>query len=96
MGQLAECDFCGKGYHWNKTWPASLAYSRYLVEGFPRYKLKGCQALVIGCGMGLEGLVLAKLGASVTFLDHVQDALQLQMPNNYFIKIQVILLIEYN
>ena len=46
--------------------------------------------------LGLEGLVLAKLGASVTFLDHVQDALQLQMPNNYFIKIQVILLIEYN
>lgn len=51
-----ECNFCGKGYHWNKTWPASLAYSRYLVEGFPRYKLKGCQALVIGCGIGFGGL----------------------------------------
>lgn len=75
------CNFCGKGYHWNRTWPASLALSRYLVEGFPRGKLKGCQALVIGCGMGLEGLVLAKLGASVTFLDHVQEALHVVSQN---------------
>jgi 2-polyprenyl-3-methyl-5-hydroxy-6-metoxy-1,4-benzoquinol methylase len=76
-----ECDFCGKGYHWNKAWPASLALSRYLVEGFHREKLKGCPALVIGCGMGLEGLVLAKLGASVTFLDHVQDVLHVVSQN---------------
>ena len=76
-----ECNSCGEGYHWNKTWPASLALSRFLTEGFPSEKLKGCQALVIGCGMGLEGLVLAKLGASVTFLDHIQDALHVVSQN---------------
>lgn len=81
-----KCNYCGKGYHWNKSytrksyhwnkiWPPSLALSRYLAEEFSLDLLKGCRALVIGCGMGLEGMVLSKLGVSVTFLDHIQDAL---------------------
>ncbi len=72
-----KCSHCGKGDYWNIAWPAGLALSRYLAGGFPSKKLNGHRVLVIGCGVGLEGLVLAKLGAIVSVLDHIPDALHL-------------------
>lgn len=75
------CTYCGEGNFWNKTWPAALALSRYLAQGFPLERLKGSRALVIGSGVGLEGFVLAKLGAAVSFLDHISDALQVVSQN---------------
>jgi 2-polyprenyl-3-methyl-5-hydroxy-6-metoxy-1,4-benzoquinol methylase len=76
-----KCKICGKGNFWNEAHPAAVALSRYLTQGFPVEKLEKCQALVIGSGVGLEGIVLAKLGAKVSFLDHVSDALQLVSQN---------------
>ena len=41
----------------------------------------GKRVLVIGCGAGLEAIVLAKLGAVVSVLDHIPAALQLVAHN---------------
>jgi 2-polyprenyl-3-methyl-5-hydroxy-6-metoxy-1,4-benzoquinol methylase len=86
--KLIKCNYCGKSNFWNKTWPAALALSRYLAEGFPLENLKGCRVLVIGCGVGLEGIVLAKLGANVSFMDHILEALQLVSRNCLLNKIK--------
>lgn len=76
-----KCSYCGEDRFWNVTWPAALALARYLARKFSYERLNGCRALVFGCGVGLEGLVLAKLGAFVSFLDHIPDALQLVYRN---------------
>jgi len=81
LDNYPKCVYCGEGNYWNKTWPAALALSKYLAEEFPHEKLKNSNALVIGCGVGLEGLILAKLGATVSFLDHISDALQVVTQN---------------
>jgi predicted nicotinamide N-methyase len=79
---IQNCTYCGKGGNfWNETWPSALALSKYLAKEFSFKRLDGCQALVIGCGVGLEGIVLAKLGANVSFLDHIPEALQLVSQN---------------
>jgi 2-polyprenyl-3-methyl-5-hydroxy-6-metoxy-1,4-benzoquinol methylase len=78
---IPKCSYCGKGNFWNEIWPAALALSKYLAKVFPLERLNGHRALVIGCGVGLEGLVLAKLGAKVSFLDHIPNALQLVSQN---------------
>lgn len=82
------CTYCGEGNFWNRTWPAALALSRYLAQGFHLKRLRGCRALVIGSGSGLEGLILAKLGATVSFLDHIPDALQVVSQNCLFNEIE--------
>jgi len=81
LAGFARCSYCGEGDYWNESWPAGLALSKYLATRFPRERLNGCRALVVGCGVGLEGLVLARLGATVSFLDHVTHALQLVHKN---------------
>jgi predicted nicotinamide N-methyase len=43
--------------------------------------VRGRRALVLGCGVGLESVVLAKLGAEVWALDHVPAALWLVRRN---------------
>jgi 2-polyprenyl-3-methyl-5-hydroxy-6-metoxy-1,4-benzoquinol methylase len=80
---VPKCNYCGKskGNFWDETWPSALALSKYLAKELPLKRLEDCRALVIGCGIGLEGLVLAKLGANVTFLDHIPEALQLVSQN---------------
>jgi len=76
-----KCNYCGKGNFWNETWPSAFVLSKYFAEEFPQKRLDGCKALVIGSGVGLEGIILAKLGVSVSFLDHIQEALQLVSHN---------------
>lgn len=83
-----KCSYCGEGNFWNETWPAALALSRYLVGEFPSERLNGCRALVLGCGTGLDGIVIAKLGATVSFLDHVPKALLLAYRNCLLNKIE--------
>jgi len=80
---VTKCNYCGKsrGNFWDETWPSALALSKYLANELPLKRLEDCRALVIGCGIGLEGMVLAKLGANVTFQDHVPEALQLVSQN---------------
>ena len=59
--------------YWAEIWPASLALSKW----FYRNKLEvsmgwGCE---LGCGLGLVGIVLAKMGWKILATDFVEDAL---------------------
>lgn len=71
------CEYCGDNEYWNIVWPTGLALARYLAAQLPAEQLRGRRVLVVGCGVGLESVVLAKLGARVSALDHVADALAL-------------------
>jgi 2-polyprenyl-3-methyl-5-hydroxy-6-metoxy-1,4-benzoquinol methylase len=76
ISNFPKCVYCGEGECWNVSCETGLALSRYLAREFIDGRLNGLQALDLGCGVGLSGLVLAKLGATVSFLDHIPDALQ--------------------
>lgn len=76
-GQGIRCERCGEGEFWNVVWPSGLVLARYLARRVLISRVKGIRVLALGCGVGLEGLVLAKLGAVVCFLDHISEALEL-------------------
>ena len=65
----------GWGY-WDRIWPSEVALSEYLIERFFPQELKGKNVLEIGCGVGLAGVVAAKLGATTTFSDMVPVTLE--------------------
>lgn len=88
LKKFPKCTYCRNGNFWNETWSAASVLSKYLATEFPLERVKGCRILVIGCGVGLEGIVLAKLGAIVSFLDHIPDALQLISQNCFLNKIK--------
>ena len=71
------CAYCGDNEYWNIVWATGLAVSRYLATAVPADRIRGRKTLVVGCGVGLESVLLAKLGAQVSALDHVADALTL-------------------
>lgn len=79
--QFPRCAFCGTGNYWHVTWPTAVVLARYLAAPLRQRTLAGRQVLVIGCGAGLEALVLAKLGAVVSVLDHIPAALDLVARN---------------
>ena len=57
--------------YWAEIWPAALALSRWFVStSQPPEK-----ALELGCGLGLVGVTLARLGWTVEATDFVEDAL---------------------
>ena len=57
--------------YWAEVWPAALGLSRWLFErGLP-----AADALELGCGTGLVGITLARLGWRVEATDYVEDAL---------------------
>jgi predicted nicotinamide N-methyase len=72
-----RCRVCGANEFWNIAWPSGLALSRYLATTFGAARVQGRRVLVLGCGVGLESVVLATLGAEVWALDHVPAALRL-------------------
>jgi len=72
-----RCRYCGANAFWNIVWPTGFALARYLARAGPAAGVHGRRVLVVGCGVGLESVVLAKLGARVSALDHVPTALQL-------------------
>jgi predicted nicotinamide N-methyase len=76
-GQFPTCAVCGDGNYWHVTWPTAVVLARYLAAPARRRTVAGKQVLVIGCGTGLEAIVLAKLGAVVSVLDHIPAALEL-------------------
>ena len=71
------CTYCGDNEYWNIVWPTGLAVARYVAGQVVPEHICGRRVLVVGCGVGLESVVLAKLGARVSALDHVADALSL-------------------
>lgn len=65
--------------YWADLWPSSIALSHYLAE--QKIVKKGMKILEIGCGLGLPGVVAAKLGAQVTFTDYVEEPLEFAKHN---------------
>lgn len=65
--------------YWAELWPASLALAGFLARrGIP----PGVEALELGCGTGLVGVVAAWLGARVLFTDFEEDALAFARANH--------------
>ena len=59
--------------YWAELWPASLAMARWFCETEP--EPPGRDARELGCGLGLVGVALARLGWRVEATDFVEDAL---------------------
>jgi len=59
--------------YWADLWHSALAMSQYLVHN--EVIKPGLEVLEIGCGLGLPGLVAAKLGAAVCFSDYMPEPL---------------------
>ncbi len=57
--------------YWAEVWPAALGLSRWLFER----RLPAVDAVELGCGLGLVGITLARLGWRVEATDYVEDAL---------------------
>jgi len=57
--------------YWAEIWPASLALSRWFAESSD----PPGHALELGCGLGLVGVAMARLGWTVEATDFVEDAL---------------------
>ena len=58
--------------YWADIWPSSLGLAEYLL--LEKEDLTNQSVLEIGCGMGLPGLVAAKLGATVCLTDYMPAA----------------------
>ncbi len=71
-GELLELPF------WAKIWPTSILLS-YILHKLPMEK--GDKLLEIGAGMGICGLVAAKLGFHVTLSDIDEDSLMISQIN---------------
>jgi predicted nicotinamide N-methyase len=76
-----RCRACGASEFWHIAWPSALALARHLATTFGAARVLRRRALVLGCGVGLESVVLATLGAQVWALDHVRAALRLVWRN---------------
>ena len=59
--------------YWGELWPSSIALSEFLNENSEL--ISGKKIIEIGCGLGLAGIVAAKLGGTVTLTDYLPAAL---------------------
>ena len=57
--------------YWAEVWPAALGLSRWFYDR----RLPAADAVELGCGLGLVGIALARLGWRVEATDYVEDAL---------------------
>jgi len=64
--------------YWLHLWTGSRALARTVAE---RGGWQGLRVADVGCGLGLAGLVAARLGGRVVFVDHIHDALRLARAN---------------
>jgi len=64
--------------YWLHLWPGSRALAR---EVGARDGWQGKRVVEVGCGLGLAGLVAARLGARVVFVDMTLDALRMAREN---------------
>lgn len=65
--------------YWAEVWPASLALAHWLCANKPPQPKGWVREL--GCGLGVVGVVLAKLGWKIEATDYVEDALVLAAHN---------------
>lgn len=59
--------------YWAELWPAAIGLSEHLIKS--NVIKPGMTVLEIGCGLGLPGIIAAKLGAKVTLTDYLEEAL---------------------
>jgi len=64
--------------YWLHLWSGSRALAREVAR---RGGWRARRVADLGCGLGLSGLVAARMGARVTMVDHVADALALARRN---------------
>lgn len=62
----------GEPPYWSRVWRSSVALAR-LVQRWPG--LEGVDVCDLGCGLGLPGIVAARAGARVAFVDRQAEAL---------------------
>jgi len=65
--------------YWCELWPSSIALSEFLAENPDLVKEKS--VIEIGCGLGLSGIVAARLGGNVTLTDYLQQAIDIASEN---------------
>lgn len=64
--------------YWMHLWTGNRALARAIAA---RGDWSGLRVADIGCGLGLAGLVAARLGARVVFVDHIHAAVALAKEN---------------
>ena len=64
-----RCRRCGASEFWHIAWPSALALSRHLATTVGAARVQGRRVLVLGCGVGLESVVLTKLGGIVLSME---------------------------
>ena len=81
LEQLSREDSEGKLYlpYWTYLWESSIGLARH-VETLGS-QLREAQALEIGCGFGLTGIVACQVGARVVFTDAEREALRFAQHN---------------
>jgi predicted nicotinamide N-methyase len=60
--------------YWAEIWPSSIALSKFILENSDIQK--GCNAIELGCGMGLVSLAAATKGIDIVLSDYQEDALR--------------------
>lgn len=65
--------------YWADLWPSAIGLSKFLVA--QHIVEKGMKVLELGCGLGLPGIIAAKLGATVTLSDYLPEALDFARMN---------------
>lgn len=76
-----RCAYCGEGDYWNVVWPAGIGLCRYVTDRFDRSTVRRWKVVDLGCGTGIGGLCLGMMGAHVTFVDHIPNALDVVEKN---------------
>lgn len=64
--------------YWATLWPSAIALAEYISLHVNCYKK---DVLELGCGLGLNGVVCGKLGATVTMTDYEIDSLTFAKQN---------------
>ena len=86
LDQVADAGGTAMPY-WAELWESAIGLSRYLIENYTGRSaeiLEGKRVLDLGCGIGLQGSVAARLGAEVLLADIDRDALLFARINTLF------------
>jgi len=76
-----RCNYCGEGDYWNRVWPSGITLCKFLATRLGQSSRKWSDVVDVGCGTGIAALALARLGANVTFVDHIPQALNIVEKN---------------
>ncbi len=79
--------------YWAEVWPAAVALAQWfaMADSAPA----PARALELGCGLGLVGVALARLGWQVEATDYVEDALVLTAHNAHLNQVSMGLSVGY-